>query len=38
MCGPKFCSYKVTQDSLENFDWEKFKEEAAEKLEKGEDK
>ena len=26
MCGPKFCSYKVTQESLENFNWEEFKE------------
>jgi phosphomethylpyrimidine synthase len=30
MCGPKFCSYKVTQDSLENFDWEEFKKEMQE--------
>jgi len=34
MCGPKFCSYKVTQNALENFDWEEFKKEAAEKMEK----
>ncbi len=34
MCGPKFCSYKVTQDSLKNFDWEEFKKEAAKKMEK----
>jgi phosphomethylpyrimidine synthase len=32
MCGPKFCSYKVTQESLENFDWEEFKKEAAQKM------
>ncbi len=25
MCGPKFCSYKVTQDSLTDFNWEEFK-------------
>lgn len=31
MCGPKFCSYKVTQESLENFNWETFKEEMQEK-------
>ena len=34
MCGPKFCSYKVTQNALENFDWEEFKKEAMEKMEK----
>jgi phosphomethylpyrimidine synthase len=28
MCGPKFCSYKVTQEAMENFDWEEFKKEA----------
>jgi len=33
MCGPKFCSYKVTQDALSDFDWEQFKKEAAEKME-----
>ena len=33
MCGPKFCSYKVTQDALENFNWEEFKQEAMEKME-----
>ncbi len=33
MCGPKFCSYKVTQDALENFNWDEFKQEAAKKLE-----
>jgi phosphomethylpyrimidine synthase len=32
MCGPKFCSYKVTQDAMENFDWEEFKKEAMEKI------
>ncbi len=35
MCGPKFCSYKVTQQSLENFDWEAFKKEAAQKMQDG---
>jgi phosphomethylpyrimidine synthase len=34
MCGPKFCSYKVTQQALENFDWESFKREAEQKLKK----
>jgi len=33
MCGPKFCSYKVTQEALNNFDWEEFKKEAALKME-----
>jgi len=33
MCGPKFCSYKVTQNALENFNWEEFKKEAVEKME-----
>ncbi len=33
MCGPKFCSYKVTQEAMENFNWEEFKKEAAQKLE-----
>jgi len=32
MCGPKFCSYKVTQDALENFNWDEFKKEAEQKL------
>jgi len=32
MCGPKFCSYKVTQDAMENFDWDEFKKEAEEKM------
>ncbi len=36
MCGPKFCSYKVTQDSLENFNWEDFKKEITEDYEKRE--
>jgi len=30
MCGPKFCSYKVTQDALSDFDWEEFKKEIQE--------
>jgi len=34
MCGPKFCSYKVTQDAMANFDWDEFKKEAEKKLEK----
>jgi len=34
MCGPKFCSYKVTQNALENFDWDEFKKEAAKKMER----
>ncbi len=34
MCGPKFCSYKVTQESLANFDWEEFKKEAIKKMKK----
>jgi len=25
MCGPKYCSYKITQEALEEFDWEEFK-------------
>jgi len=33
MCGPKFCSYKVTQEALNNFNWEEFKKEAALKME-----
>ncbi|WP_456471119.1 phosphomethylpyrimidine synthase ThiC [Caminibacter sp.] len=33
MCGPKFCSYKVTQEAMENFNWEEFKKESAQKLE-----
>jgi len=32
MCGPKFCSYKVTQEAMENFDWDEFKKEAAKKM------
>jgi phosphomethylpyrimidine synthase len=32
MCGPKFCSYKVTQDAMENFDWDEFKKEAEAKM------
>ena len=32
MCGPKFCSYKVTQEAMENFDWEEFKKEAVENM------
>jgi phosphomethylpyrimidine synthase len=34
MCGPKFCSYKVTQEAMENFDWEEFKKEAIKKMKK----
>ncbi len=34
MCGPKFCSYKVTQEALSDFDWEEFKKEAADKMNK----
>ncbi len=34
MCGPKFCSYKVIQESLANFDWEEFKKEAIKKMKK----
>jgi phosphomethylpyrimidine synthase len=34
MCGPKYCSYKLTQEALENFDWEEFKREAQKKREK----
>jgi phosphomethylpyrimidine synthase len=33
MCGPKYCSYKLTQEALENFDWEEFKREAQKKRE-----
>ncbi|NPA12226.1 MAG: phosphomethylpyrimidine synthase ThiC [Epsilonproteobacteria bacterium] len=33
MCGPKFCSYKVTQEAMQNFDWEEFKKEAMDKME-----
>ena len=32
MCGPKFCSYKVTQDALKNFNWDEFKKETAKKM------
>ncbi len=32
MCGPKFCSYKVTQHALEEFNWEEFKKEAMKKM------
>jgi len=32
MCGPKFCSYKVTQEAMESFDWEEFKKEAEAKM------
>ena len=32
MCGPKFCSYKVTQEAMQNFDWEEFKKEAVENM------
>ncbi len=32
MCGPKFCSYRVTQHALEEFDWDEFKKEAMKKM------
>ncbi len=32
MCGPKFCSYRVTQNALEEFDWDEFKKEAIKKM------
>jgi len=32
MCGPKFCSYKVTQEALSDFNWDEFKQEAREKM------
>ena len=32
MCGPKFCSYRVTQNALEEFNWEEFKKEAIKKM------
>ncbi|WP_024789311.1 phosphomethylpyrimidine synthase ThiC [Lebetimonas sp. JH292] len=32
MCGPKFCSYKVTQEAMREFNWDEFKKEAMEKM------
>ncbi|MRJ06771.1 MAG: phosphomethylpyrimidine synthase [Epsilonproteobacteria bacterium] len=34
MCGPKYCSYKITQQALQEFNWEEFKKEAQKKMEK----
>jgi len=33
MCGPKFCSYKVTQEAMKEFNWEEFKENVKLKME-----